>query len=73
VRRGGAGVLGTSRRVTSPWPTVHRLVVTQYRTRPIGKRTRNVMKTSGRIIIIVRCVLSIVADMKYVEATWLAA
>src|SRR5262249_22285927 len=26
---GGAGVLGTRRRVMIPWPTVHRLVVTQ--------------------------------------------
>ena len=31
------------------------------------------MNASGRTIISVRCVLSIVVDMKYVDATWLPA
>ena len=31
------------------------------------------MKKIGSTIIRYRCVLSIVADMKYVEETWLAA
>ena len=54
-----------------PWPTVQRLVVIQYRTSPVGKRTMNGMNANGRIIISTRCDCCIVPDMKYVEANWL--
>ena len=68
----GAATLGIRRRVIRPCPTVHRFVVIQYRTRPVGKRTMNGMKANGRIIISTRCDCCIVPDMKYVEANWLS-
>jgi len=40
-------------------------------TSPTGKLTITGTNATGRIIIIVRCVLSIVVDMKYVDASWL--
>ena len=43
----GAAVFGIRRRVIRPWPTVHRFVVTQYRTRPAGNRAITNTKTSG--------------------------
>src|SRR6266542_2171263 len=72
--RFGVGTgFGASRRVTRPCPTVQRFVVIQYRTRPVGKFAISGMNAIGSTIMIQRCVLSIVADMKYVEEIWLAA
>src|SRR3954451_12384369 len=68
----GAGVFPTRRRVISPCPTVQRFVVTQYRTRPAGKRAITKTKTSGMIMKSVRWVLSAVGAMNSVEAIWLA-
>jgi hypothetical protein len=68
----GAGVFATSRRVISPCPTVHRFVVTQYRTRPAGKWAMMKTKKSGITMKRMRCVLSAVVIMKYDEAIWLA-
>ena len=39
----------------------------------MGKREISGMNAIGRNIMIQRCVLSIVADMKNVDATWLSA
>src|SRR5205823_3916774 len=58
------GVFATSRRVISPWPTVQRFVVTQYRTRPVGNRTRIGTNRSGSTIIMFRCDFCIVVPMK---------
>ncbi len=40
-------------------------------TSPTGKFTSTGTNAMGSTIIIVRCVLSIVVDMKYVDASWL--
>src|SRR5581483_5944317 len=72
LKRSGGGVFGISRRVISPWPTVHRFVVTQYRTSPAGKRAMTNTNTSGMNMKRIRCVLSAVADMYSVDAIWLA-
>jgi hypothetical protein len=39
--------------------------------RPVGKLTMNATNTSGSAIIRLRCILSIVVDMKYVDDIWL--
>jgi hypothetical protein len=58
---------GASRRVTSPWPTVQRIRRHPVEDEARGKFAISGMKTIGRAIMIQRCVLSIVADMKYVD------
>ena len=55
-----------------PWPTVHRFVVIQYRTSPVGKRAITKMNANGRMYISTRCDCCIVPLMKYVDASWLA-
>ena len=69
---GGAPFFGMSWRVISPWPTVHRFVVTQYRTSPTGKWAMKKTKKTGMTMNRIRCVLSTVADMYSVDAIWLA-
>src|SRR5262249_4787067 len=61
-------VRGTKRLVIRPCPTVHRVVVAQQRTSGAWKLiTKGTMK-NGSSNMSVRCVLSIVVDMKNVEA-----
>ena len=67
----GAGVFPTRRLVISPCPTVQRFVVTQYKTRPAGKRAMMKTKTTGISMKSVRCVLSVVVIMKNDDAIWL--
>jgi hypothetical protein len=55
--------LGISRRVTKPWPVVHRFVVSQYTIRPAGKLRMNGMNTIGRTSSRIRCAFCIELDM----------
>ena len=65
---GGMG-FGASLRVIRPCPTVQRLVVIQYMSSPIGKRRTTVIMISGSSRKMFRCILSIWAPMKNVDAT----
>ena len=71
LRFGGSVGFGTIRRVMIPWPTVQRLVVIQYMSRPTGKRVITGTKKTGSTISRIRWLRCAVAEAKYPDATWL--
>src|SRR4029079_4513995 len=71
LRFGGSVGFGTIRRVITPWPTVQRLVVIQYMSRPTGKRVITGTKKTGNTISRIRWLRCAVTEAKYPDATWL--